>query len=425
MKAFAAKAGSVAKDSPAAGFESIKAKMLAAGAAATPQGLASTPQFKPAPKRNTGWLRYAAGIAVVAAAGLLLFTNKKDTESARELASVSNPVTIVEQSDAAVSEPETGVAQVADAAPDAGQVVPAATRNLLASAGRAPRAVASTPVPESAQSPSEAAGPQPSTDAESAAATEDNATTAVSDAKPQEKAAAQTATVVDEPYLAAHSDPFAAGKPVSPIREQLKRFSLGASGMLASNAVGADTKDKAAAQMSVHYDRDGNLFYSFGTQEPQYHYSAPVAGGISLRYNITNVLYAETGVRFTYLHTWVTPTGARQQLLFAGVPFGLGCKITDIGPVDLYGSLYGMPSKCIAGHESANYPSNYTNVGEIPVMWSSGVSVGAEYNFTPMLSLFAEPTVSYYFPNRKAPQTIYKDNPYYFTVNLGLRFNLQ
>ena len=161
-----------------------------------------------------------------------------------------------------------------------------------------------------------------------------------------------------------------------------------------------------------------------GSPELNYHYTAPVSGGISLRYHLTNQFYAETGLRFTYLRTWVSPTGAHQNLLYAGIPVGLGYKFLNTTHFDLYGSVYGMASKCIMGRESTNFPSNYTKLGEIPVMFSAGIAPGAEYRFNNLIGIYAEPTLSWYFKNDKAPQTLYKENPLYFTLNIGLRFNL-
>ena len=223
----------------------------------------------------------------------------------------------------------------------------------------------------------------------------------------------------------AAADPFE--EPVKPIRKQLRRFSIGASGFLANSSVGSGNvnADSSPKGMVVYTDRNGKVFYSYGAPTVRYYHSAPISGGISLRYSFTDRFYAETGVRLTYLHTWISPSGASQDLLFAGIPVGVGCNFLSLGNFDLYGSLYGMPSKCVWGHSYSNFPSNYSKLSDIPVMWSTGAAVGASYSFTRLLSLFAEPTISYYFTGDDAPQTIYKENPWYFTLNVGLRFNLQ
>ena len=218
------------------------------------------------------------------------------------------------------------------------------------------------------------------------------------------------------------TDPFA--EPVKPVRKQLKKFSLGASGFMASNSIGSGNADNAPKGMTVYTDKNGKVFYSFGAPTARYNHSAPISGGISLRYSITPAFFAETGLRFTYLHTWITPSGASQNLLYAGIPLGVGFNFLDLGNFDIYASAYGMPAKCVMGRTSANFPSNYAKLSDIPIMWSAGASLGAGYNITRTIGLFAEPTISYFFPDDNAPQTLYKENPWYSTLNLGVRFNL-
>ena len=214
-------------------------------------------------------------------------------------------------------------------------------------------------------------------------------------------------------------------KPSGSIRSQLKRFSVGASGILAANSSKTSTK-RAISQngIAVTADKYGKKYYSFGAPEIHYEYSAPVSAGISLRYDITNRLYAETGLRFTYLTTRVTPSEARQDLLFAGIPVGIGCRIASFGNLDLYGSAYGMPAKCVWGREGTSFPANISGIRDIPILWSAGVAPGVQYNFGSLVGIYAEPTLSYYFKNEDAPQTLYKENPFYFTLNIGVRFNL-
>ncbi|MBQ7253960.1 MAG: hypothetical protein IJS30_04735 [Bacteroidales bacterium] len=219
-------------------------------------------------------------------------------------------------------------------------------------------------------------------------------------------------------------DPFA--EPVKPIKKQLRRFSVGASGFLASNGIGNGNSNSRnmPADMVTYTDRNGKVFYSYSAPSVRYNHSAPISGGISLRYNFTPVFYAESGLRLTYLHTWISPSGAAQDLLYAGIPIGVGGNFVRLGNASFYASAYGMLSKCVMGHNSAGFPSNYSQLSDIPLMWSAGASIGAAYNITRTFGLFAEPTVSYYFPTSNAPQTIYKENPWYFTLNLGVRFNL-
>lgn len=424
------------------GFEDLKQKMMAAGAAAgagsgagagagAPKG-ASVPM-----KRGLRWLAYAASLAAVVAGGALLLRDRSDQQTSGladagqqevvaidKSASDSEPVLNVNTSTTSVpenvsaplsepvSKPGSSVAKPTGVKPVS--IVKKDAQPLLADAGDAAEPAKKSVVPEETSQPGTAEQSQPGAAAQETKPAQESQTS-----NKESRTATEPTQNIGLADLG--SDPFA--EPVEPVRKQLKRFSLGASGVLAANA-SARGDHANPNDLSVTTDREGNKYFDFGAPEIQYHYTAPVSGGLSLRYHFTNQFYAETGLRFTYLRTWVTPTGARQNLLFAGIPVGLGARFASLGKFDLYGSAYGMGSKCIYGSESTNYPCNFTTLDEIPLMWSVGVSPGAEYHITPLIGLYAEPTLSWYFKNEKAPNTLYKDNPLYFTLNIGVRFNM-
>ena len=52
-------------------------------------------------------------------------------------------------------------------------------------------------------------------------------------------------------------------------------------------------------------------------------------------------------------------------------------------------------------------------------------AAGVQYNFSNLLGLYVEPGVSYYFDNGSSVSNIYKDKPFNFNLNLGLRFTIR
>ncbi len=415
---------------PEGSFEELKKKMLAAGAAAG-AGAAGGGSV-PMKRKGLRWIAAAASLAAVVVGGSLLLRNggKTGTDTAK-----NDAVAVVESA----PEDKSVASQEAVAANDinlaeavaANDNTPANAAPVASSKGNSARS--NKPVKQTVSEPVTVIESKP----EDVLASAGNQTDNISDSNTENTAAAQ-----NEPTVSSQSSNTVSAQPADksdvrdiynikdepsesktePVSRQLKRFSLGASGILAANA-GSNSK-AAPNQLAYEVDKYGNKYYSMGSPELNYHYTAPVSGGISLRYHLTNQFYAETGLRFTYLRTWVSPTGAHQNLLYAGIPVGLGYKFLNTPHFDLYGSAYGMASKCIMGRESTNFPSNYTKLGEIPVMFSAGIAPGAEYRFNNLIGIYAEPTLSWYFKNDKAPQTLYKENPLYFTLNLGLRFNL-
>lgn len=430
------KAGSYAGDKPEMSFAELKEKMLLAAAGQQAAGSASR-------RGIPAWLKYAAAVAVVAAGGVFALTRRPagDSQIAEATNAGEEEIVVVAREEAASDDTSYAIDPSGYTAADAASSdTPAVSNTSSASSAKSSRKAYSNQnntdiITEKADGSSPAANTNytnsNSTDkyvdgdtGDSASADSDKAADGGQEAgeAPATKGAPAQAAPAAKGTPANGTDPFA--EPVKPVRKQLKKFSLGASGFLASNSIGNGNADNAPKGMTVYTDKNGKVFYSFGAPTARYYHSAPVSGGLSLRYFITPAFFAETGLRFTYLHTWISPSGAVQNLLYAGIPVGVGFNFVELGSFNLYASAYGMPAKCVMGRTNANFPSNYSKLSDIPIMWSAGASLGAGYNITRTIGLFAEPTVSYYFPNDNAPQTLYKENPFYFTLNLGVRFNL-
>ncbi len=420
------KAGSYNPDAPKASFSSLQEKMLAAAAAQAAK--------RAGVRRNIfRGTAVAASLAALITAGVLMFPDRKvpavEIVSDQPVAEVAAPVaeSAAAQVSNAVAEAagavaESGAAQaaspVASAAAPAKKTVPVSDARL--SSGAAPAA-------------SPATSPAASVAAASDSAPASHSETALAQEFPQQDSPARDAAAGSPSSNtgSVQSDLFASldetdARPAGSIRRQLRKFSIGASGMIAANS-GKSNATRAISQngIVITSDRYGKKYCSFGAPEVHYQYYAPVSAGLSLRYDFTDRLYAETGLRFTYLTTSVTPSGAHQDLLYAGISLGIGCRIAGFGNFDLYGSAYGMPSKCVWGRAGTSFPVNISGIRDIPIMWSAGVAPGIQYNFGPLLGIYAEPTLSYYFKNDNAPQTLYKEKPFYFTLNIGVRFNLQ
>ena len=58
------------------------------------------------------------------------------------------------------------------------------------------------------------------------------------------------------------------------------------------------------------------------------------------------------------------------------------------------------------------------------LQWSVSGAVGFQYNFIDRLGVYVEPGVGYYFDDGSNVLTIYKDKPFNFNFQVGLRFEL-
>ena len=301
--------------------------------------------------------------------------------------------------------------QMVDAAPAAGQ--PAADQSAADQPAADQPAAGSNAAQQTASSLQQPAAGNPQSGAESAPKASGSCNSGDSQAGGERPAQSRDLRQSDFPF---------GGDAANGRSRRTSRFSVGASSLLAAGGYKSSANGRRA-MMST--DGEGNTYYSFGTPNISYRYSAPVSAGISLRYDIDGRLYAETGLRFTYLNTSVEPGGARQQLLYAGIPLGIGFRAATVGSWDFYALAYGMPSKCVWGREGHGFPSNITDLEDIPLMWSAGIAPGVQFSIAKGVTLYGEPTLSWYFKNERAPQNLYSENPLYFTLNVGLRFALE
>lgn len=59
-----------------------------------------------------------------------------------------------------------------------------------------------------------------------------------------------------------------------------------------------------------------------------------------------------------------------------------------------------------------------------PLQWSLSAAAGAQFKITEKLGIYAEPGVVYYFDDGSNVNTIRKEHPFNFNIQLGVRFTL-
>ena len=59
----------------------------------------------------------------------------------------------------------------------------------------------------------------------------------------------------------------------------------------------------------------------------------------------------------------------------------------------------------------------------VPVQWSVSLGLGAQYNLTPYLGIYLEPSLQYYINNGSGLKTYRTEHPFEFTLPLGLRLH--
>ena len=146
------------------------------------------------------------------------------------------------------------------------------------------------------------------------------------------------------------------------------------------------------------------------------HHRQPVRFGLSLRYRLNVHWSVESGLTYTRLSSDINTTVGgsttitEQQLNYIGLPLNMSYEFCKGRHFGLYLATGGTTEKCL---DTSSW------------QFSLNGAVGAEYQLTDFLSLYAEPGLGYYFKNGSTMPTIYQDHPLNFNFSFGLRFILK
>ena len=192
---------------------------------------------------------------------------------------------------------------------------------------------------------------------------------------------------------------------------------------------GADTKDSPMLDMSS-VNRDVE-------QKTEYDHHLPIRIGLSVAYALTDRLSISSGLTYTRLSSDIKDASreskyiGEQRLHYVGIPVNVSYKVASSRWISLYGTAGVLAEKCVSGTTDEGYVENntmkYTNTQDIsskPLQMSVNAGVGIQFDFIDNVGIYAEPGLSYYFDDGSALQTIYKEKPLNFNLNVGVRFKL-
>lgn len=188
---------------------------------------------------------------------------------------------------------------------------------------------------------------------------------------------------------------------------------------------------------------NGGLAYSQillenAAQSPQtsVKHHMPVTIGFSLDWNLDKNWTLETGLNYTLLSSDIR-SGSKsyveetQKLHYVGIPLKIRRSIWQNRWFSVYASVGGAVEKCVSGRlesvtvtNGGNRTSERTSLEVDPLQWSVAAAAGAQVNFTSRLGLYLEPGVAYYFDDHSGVETIRKEHPFNFNLQLGLRFHV-
>ena len=157
------------------------------------------------------------------------------------------------------------------------------------------------------------------------------------------------------------------------------------------------------------------------------HHDMPISIGFTASYSVTPRIALASGLVYT-LATSSFQHGASmpketQTLHYVGIPLNLSYTIWGNSWLRTYvmaGAQADMNVKATLkadGHKS--------NIDNDRAQFSITGGTGVQLNVAQQLGVYVEPGVRYYFDNGSAVQTIFKEHPTNFSLQVGLRWNIE
>jgi RNA polymerase sigma-70 factor (ECF subfamily) len=171
-----------------------------------------------------------------------------------------------------------------------------------------------------------------------------------------------------------------------------------------------------------------------GKMEAQHEHQLPVTIQLLLSHPLSQRLSIETGLSYTRLSSTIN-TGSsqayiqeRQRIHYLGVPLRLGWQWYSKAHLSLYSSAGLMLELPIRSITDVNHVSNgtttYHNESTLnaPNQLSTTLGIGLQYDFTPHLGIYLEPSLQYFFDDSNDIKTYRTEHPLSVTLPLGIRF---
>ena len=178
-----------------------------------------------------------------------------------------------------------------------------------------------------------------------------------------------------------------------------------------------------------------NAMINHGEMVAQHTHHLPLTIQISLSRQFTPRLSIETGLSYTQMKS-TSMTGSptvyiqeQQRLRYIGIPLRLGWQWYRKAHFSLYSSAGAMLELPIRSTLNVAHINNGINTYSqesalsVPVQWSTSFGLGLQYDFTPHVGFYVEPSLQYFFDDGSDLKTYRTEHPLQFTLPLGIRFH--
>ena len=170
-----------------------------------------------------------------------------------------------------------------------------------------------------------------------------------------------------------------------------------------------------------------------GKIERTTHHYMPVTFSLALKYKLNSRFGLETGLSYNRLKsefeigTDGNAIREQQAIHYLGIPLKGTYNIYNVRRWNLYGSLGAKLEIPVYAPLITGYFVNGMKELEekttlhAPLQWSIGTGIGLQYNLTPNIGFFAEPSLQYYIPTGSDIETYRTEHPFMFSLPLGIR----
>ena len=233
------------------------------------------------------------------------------------------------------------------------------------------------------------------------------------------------------------------------VRKANSRTSKWQIGTSATGIAGTSVKTRSIGDIIVATGSDGCDWeespmlgigiYNQGQEvKTEYKHHLPVRIGLNIAYALSDRLSLESGVSYTRLSsdmkdgTSTNFISGRQNLDYVGIPLSLKYKALSYGAFDLYASTGILAEQCVNGKTSKDFviegnvkKTEQQNIHSRPLQLSANAAVGLQFKIADNIGIYAEPGLSYFFDDNSSLNTIYKEKPLNFNLNIGFRYEIK
>lgn len=154
-------------------------------------------------------------------------------------------------------------------------------------------------------------------------------------------------------------------------------------------------------------------------------HKVPVSYGAAVRYNLTDRWGIESGLSYSVLNSTFTNEGAErssydQSLRYLELPVRVSYTLVNHRWFAIYAATGGAVAKCVSAKVNNDAGADYS-LDEKPWQFSVSGVAGVQLNIIDHFGIYVEPGVGYYFDDNSGLRTVYKDHPWTFKLNFGLR----